>query len=377
MGSRARFGLCSEHKFGDDPEIGKRALRLAKYSEGEAMRKTWIFVGILTGTMLACSLSAFGQEKEMPATALTPPDVRFTTVPPQGEKPAPGASTFSFVSSEFAFDGKPIKGSPYSAEAVTETTQILGDGNRIVNRSTASLYRDSEGRTRREQTLKSIGGVAAGAQPLQTIMISDPVAGFSYSLDPGTRTARKSPMGNFIFQRAIPAPPGATAGTGGVNFVYNNSGSETVSARSGGGAGGAVTALPSSTAPGISWTAQSGGGGGYSITTRDGRAENLNKEDLGTLTIEGVPATGSRVTITIPAGQIGNERPIEIVDERWYSKDLQAFVMTKHSDPRSGETVYRLTDISRTEPDRSLFQVPADYEVKEPTLPPARTRRPE
>ncbi|HWP52495.1 MAG TPA: hypothetical protein VN476_00095, partial [Pyrinomonadaceae bacterium] len=97
----------------------------------------------------------------------------------------------------------------------------------------------------------------------------------------------------------------------------------------------------------------------------------------GTQTIEGVPATGSRVTITIPAGQIGNERPIEIVDERWFSKDLQAFVMTKHSDPRSGETVYRLTDISRTEPDRSLFQVPADYEVKEPTLPPARTRRPE
>jgi len=331
------------------------------------MRKTWIFVGILTGIMLSCSPRAFGQEKEMPATALTPPDVRFTTVPPQGEKPPPGASTFSFVSSEFAFDGKPIKGSPYSAEAVTETTQILGDGNRIVNRSTASLYRDGEGRTRREQTLKSIGGVAAGAQPLQSIMISDPVAGVSYSLDPATRTARKSAMGNFIFQRAVAAPGGATAGTGGATFVYNSSGSETGIARSAGG-----TAAPS-----ISWTAQSGGGGGYSITTRDGRPENMNKEDLGTQTIEGVPATGSRVTITIPAGQIGNERPIEIVDERWFSKDLQAVVMTRHSDPRSGETVYRLTDISRTEPDRSLFQVPADYEVKEPALPPTRTRRPE
>lgn len=342
------------------------------------MRKTWIFVGILTGTMLAGSLSAFGQEKEMPATALTPPDVRFTTVPPQGEKPPPGASTFSFVSSEFAFDGKLIKGSPYSAEAVTETTQILGDGNRIVNRSTASLYRDSEGRTRREQTLKSIGGVAAGAQPLQTIMISDPVAGVSYSLDPGTRTARKTPMGSFAFQRAIPGPAGATAGTGGATFVYNSSGSETGIARSGGGTGGAVTALPGTAPPSISWTAQSGGGGGgYSITTRDGRSENWSKEDLGTQTIEGVPATGTRVTITIPAGQIGNERPIEIVDERWYSKDLQAFVMTKHSDPRSGETVYRLTDISRTEPDRSLFQVPADYDVKEPSLPPTRIRRPE
>ncbi len=342
------------------------------------MRKTWIFAELLTGILLSCSLSAFGQDKEMPATALTPPDVRFTTVFPQGEKPPPGASTFSFVSSEFAFDGKPIKGSPYSAEAVTETTQILGDGNRIVNRSTASLYRDNEGRTRREQTLKSIGGVAAGAPPLQSIMISDPVAGVSYSLDPGTRTARKTTMGSFTFQRATAAPAGAATGTGGATFVYNSS-SEASIARSGGGTGAAVTVLPSTNAPSIAWTAQSGGGGGggYSITTRDGRSENANKEDLGTQTIEGVPATGTRVTLTIPAGQIGNERPIEIVDERWYSKDLQAFVMTKHSDPRSGETVYRLTDISRTEPDRSLFQVPVDYEVKEPPVPPTRVRKPE
>ena len=340
------------------------------------MRKPWIFAGLLTGILLSCSLTAFGQEKEMPATALTAPDVRFTTVFPQGEKPPPGASTFSFVSSEFAFDGKPIKGSPYSAEAITETTQILGYGNRIVNRSTASLYRDSEGRTRREQTLKSIGGVAAGAQPLQTIMISDPVAGVSYSLDPGTRTARKTAMGSFTFQRAIAAPPGVAAGTGGANLVYNTT-SEASIARSGGGTGNAVTVLPSTTAPSVSLTAQSGGVGGYSITTRDGRGENANKEDLGTQTIEGVAATGTRFTITIPAGQIGNERPIEIVDERWYSKDLQAFVMTKHSDPRSGETVYRLTDISRTEPDRSLFQVPADYEVKESPSGPMRTRKPE
>jgi hypothetical protein len=351
----------------------KRRLPLAKHSKGEAMRKPWIFAGLLTGILLSCSLSAFAQEKEMPATALTPPDVRFTTVHPQGEKPPPGATTMSFVSSEFAFDGKPIKGSPYSAEAVTETTQILGDGNRIVNRSTASLYRDSEGRTRREQTLKSIGGVAAGAQPLQTIMISDPVAGVSYSLDPGTRTARKSSMGSFTFQRATTAP----AGSGGATFVYNSSGSETSIARSGGGSGGAVTVLPSTAAPSISWTAQSGGGGGYQVITRDGRSGSANKEDLGTQTIEGVPATGTRVTHTIPADQIGNERPIEIVDERWFSKDLQAFVMTKHSDPRSGETVYRLTNISRTEPDHSLFQVPADYQVKEGSPASLRTRKPE
>ena len=140
------------------------------------MKKTSIFTGVLVaGVLLSCGLNAFGQEKEPSTTAPGTPGVR-VLVSPQGEKPLPGASTFSFVSSEFAFDGKAIKGAPYSAEAVTETTQILGDGNRIVNRSTASLYRDSEGRTRREQSLKAIGGVAAGAQPLQTITISDPVA---------------------------------------------------------------------------------------------------------------------------------------------------------------------------------------------------------
>lgn len=346
------------------------------------MKTTWKFgPGIVM--LLFCGLNAFGQQPSTTAPAAAP-EVRMSTVTPQGERvPTPaGASTFSFVSSEFAFDGKPIKGSPYSAESITETTQILGDGNRIVNRSTASLYRDSEGRTRREQTLKSIGGVTAGAtQPLQTIMISDPVAGVSYSLDPGTRTARKNAMGSFTFQRTAAASPGGTvAGTGGATFVFNGSGSETGIARSGGGSGtgNSVTVVPGNAAPSIAWTAQSGGGGGYQVTTRDGRTENANKEDLGTQVIEGVPATGTRVTMTISAGQIGNERAIEIVDERWFSKDLQAFVMTRHSDPRSGETVYRLTNITRTEPDHSLFEVPADYLVKEgTTAAPQRTRKPE
>ena len=99
------------------------------------------------------------------------------------------------------------------------------------------------------------------------------------------------------------------------------------------------------------------------MVARDGRGENVNKEDLGTQTIEGVEATGTRMTFTIPAGQIGNEGPINIVDERWFSKDLQTVVMTRHSDPRSGETVYRLTNINRTEPDHSLFEVPADYRI--------------
>jgi hypothetical protein len=339
------------------------------------MKKTWTVAGLfITGILLSCSPNAFGQQKE-PATTAPAQGVTVTTVPPPGERTPPGAATFSFVSSEFAYDGNPIKGAPYSAEAITETTQILGDGNRIVNRSTATLYRDSEGRTRREQTLKSIGGVAAGAEPLQTITISDPVGGVSYSLDPASRTARKHSMGSFTFQRAVAGP---TATSGGA-FVFSSNGPEstaratTVTAA---GIGNAVP-LPSTNPPAIAWTAQSGGGAGYQIVTRDGRTE-MDRVDLGTQNIEGVQASGTRVTFTIPAGEIGNERAIDIVDERWFSKDLQVVVMTRRSDPRTGETIYRLTNIDRSEPAHSLFEVPADYVLKDTTTAlPTRTRRPE
>jgi TonB family protein len=87
-------------------------------------------------------------------------------------------------------------------------------------------------------------------------------------------------------------------------------------------------------------------------------------ESLGKQTIEGVEAEGTRTTVTFPAGMMGNERPINIVSERWYSPELQTVVMTKHSDPRFGETSYRLTNINRSEPARTLFEVPSDYTLK-------------
>ena len=96
-----------------------------------------------------------------------------------------------------------------------------------------------------------------------------------------------------------------------------------------------------------------------------GHAKNTTVEQLGKQTIEGVEAEGTRATTTIPAGEIGNERPIVITSERWYSPELQTVVMTRRSDPRQGETTYRLTNINRSEPPRSLFEVPADYTIKE------------
>ena len=99
---------------------------------------------------------------------------------------------------------------------------------------------------------------------------------------------------------------------------------------------------------------------------------NVTTVSLGTQTIGGVSAQGTRTTRTIPAGQIGNEKPIVIVTERWYSPDLQMVVMSKRSDPRTGETVFQLTDVQLGEPDASLFQVPSDYTVTKGGRPGAR-----
>jgi len=78
-----------------------------------------------------------------------------------------------------------------------------------------------------------------------------------------------------------------------------------------------------------------------------------------------VNAEGTRTARTIPAGEMGNEKPITIVSERWYSTDLQMDVRSTHSDPRFGDTTYTLTNIQRSEPDASLFVVPSDYTVKQ------------
>ena len=92
---------------------------------------------------------------------------------------------------------------------------------------------------------------------------------------------------------------------------------------------------------------------------------NVTKEDLGIQNIEGVSASGTRTTTVIPAGEIGNTQEIRVVSERWFSDELQVLVMTRHSDPRNGETVYRLTNILRAEPDQTLFTVPPDYTVQQ------------
>jgi hypothetical protein len=208
----------------------------------------------------------------------------------------------------WSFDGRVVKGAPYSAQAVIETVQVLGDGNRIVRKTTSSVYRDGQGRTSRDASLGAIGPLVAVGHATQKIFISDPVAGTHYVLSPETKEALK-----------LPPPP---------SFKEGHKDHE-------------------------SWEKHEHGGG-------QKQTENLGKQ-----TFDGVEAEGTRTTITIPAGSIGNEQPIEILSERWYAASLQTVVLRKRSDPRFGDTTFRLQNISVAEPDHSLFLVPSDYAVKE------------
>jgi TonB family protein len=272
---------------------------------------------------------------------------------PEGMPPPPGMpGDFVFLATEMSFGGKVVKGAPYSAQAVTESTQTLSDGNRIVNKSTAAIYRDSEGRTRREQTIRAVGAFANGAEAPQIIFINDPVAGTSYTLDPRTHVARKMPPMNFRFQFKTPAPGEGKGVTVIEPPLPDRVERRTESARveiERGEMGRAEFGFKAAPDTQFIW--------GW-------RNEVAKSESLGKQNIEGVEAEGTRSTVTIPAGEIGNERPIEIINERWYSSELQTVVMTRHSDPRMGESSYRLTNIDRSEPAKSLFEVPADYTFK-------------
>jgi hypothetical protein len=275
--------------------------------------------------------------------------------------PPPGAN-FVFVASE-SFDGKIVKGAPYSAESVTESVQTLSDGNRIVNKFTSQVYRDSEGRTRREQTLKALGGVGNSEEPMQTIFINDPVAGVTYSLDTRSHTAHKSAPFRFQMTKKIGSGENQT-------FEFKTAPGASASANVvvGGPMGSAPTAgtrVVTQSAEVDHLTLRTEGASGFVFRTGPNTNANEVTEKLGKQMIEGVEAEGTRTTRTIPAGEIGNDRPIEIVSERWYSPELQLVVMTRHSDPRSGETTYKLTNINRIEPAKSLFEVPPGFTVKE------------
>jgi hypothetical protein len=231
--------------------------------------------------------------------------------------------------------GMTIQGAPYSAAITNESIQTLADGNRIVQTSTGTTARDSQGRTRQDAALPAIGNLSATNAP-HLVFIQDPVAKVSYTLNLTDKTAQKIPMPSGAGAGAV----AGAAGGSGVFFVQT------------GKAGTMDGPLPP---PGMAM---------QKILVADEQAQ-VSTEDLGSQTMEGVLVNGVRTTRTIPAGEIGNDRPIGIVTEVWTSPDLKTVVSSKRSDPRMGEQTFQLTNIVRAEPDPFLFSVPADFKIVE------------
>lgn len=220
---------------------------------------------------------------------------------PPPDAPPLDSPTAQFIGAEMRFGDKLVKNAPFSAETVIENTRRLFDGSTIVKQTKGAIYRDTAGRTRREQPLESIGGfsvVGENGSPQKLIFINDFSAKMQYFLDSNRKIARKNPLPDN---------------------------------------------LPPVTEP------------------KDGKTESL-----GTKTIEGVNVEGTRVTVEIPAGQIGNDKPLSVVTEKWFSPELQIVILSRHLDPIAGEHVFRLVNIKKGEPSAELFSVPNDFKVVAP-----------
>lgn len=223
----------------------------------------------------------------------------------------------------FTMAKQDVTGRPFSGVEVHQSRQELSDGTVISNSSTDRFYRDSAGRTRMEDDAH------------KRVVIEDPVARVTITLETGSKKARRLSMGpaeasiKFDARAAKPSP---------MLFTYTIDDS----------------ASPADVKVGFA-----------AVASRAAEKSDTAEENLGVESLDGVLATHTRRTLTIPQGQIGNDRDIHVVNERWYSDDLQMIVKTVNSDPRFGENTYELTEISRDEPDASLFQVPADYTVVE------------
>jgi hypothetical protein len=200
---------------------------------------------------------------------------------------------------------------PYSADEVTVTTQILADGTKVTRKRLVKEYHDTQGRTRYEFFGPEVESAGQKDSPV-SVRIMDPGAGAFYNLNPRDHTAQKTDT-----RRRTPSSPAPPTG--------------------------ASSNLPP-TPP---------------------EPPQPTREDLGTQVIEGIEAVGERITRTIPAGAVGNDRPMQITEEIWRSARLRRALMVITNDPRYGETVKRLTNLVLEEPAAELFQVPPDYTVQE------------
>lgn len=236
----------------------------------------------------------------------------------QAQRHGPGfGGPMELMGFEGMHGGKVVKGAPFSATATSEMTQTLQDGSVIHRTSQVSMYRDGQGRSRYEATFNGFGPLTPDGGAKKMVMISDPVAGAHILLDNEQKVAHKSAI--------------RTRGGSGAEGIPDANFNTRMQERE----------------------------------QKEIAAGLLKKEPLGTQTINGVQAEGTRTTHIIPTGQIGNEKPLQVVVERWYSPELEIVVKSTRTDPRFGTTTYTVNNIQRTEPSATMFSVPSDFTVQE------------
>lgn len=237
-----------------------------------------------------------------------------------------------------------VSGAPYAGEEVNEQIQTLADGTHITRKQAPSkIYRDSLGRTRTERPIMrgmTFDGRATDS-PI-VVEITDPVAQLKYTflLDRGDHVAHRQRVASPQQRPARPELSTPYVRSGVMGGTVSSTGGTTVASSTG------------RIGQGVMLPAQSA----------ESRPQ-ISDEKLGTQTIEGVLAEGTRHTTTWPVNSQGNDRPISAVSELWTSPELKVTILSKSNDPRSGESVQKLINISRAEPSASLFQPPPDYTV--------------
>lgn len=289
--------------------------------------------------------------------------------------------------------GKLVKNAPYSAELVNERVQTLPDGNQITKRTSQMSYRDSAGRTRSE--------VRNEAGEVRSITIFDAVDNSRLILSPQAKTATKLTINRDFAKRIeeIREKAKSAAKDGKATIIERSPGEEIVIHRregprseggqsineevkvriyhSTGGKNSAASVAPpmppmppvppgppgSPNAPMVSLHGELASLG--NLFQDRAWSSNATTKELGTKDFDGVRAEGKIRSYTIPAGEVGNKNPITVTTETWTSPELQITVYSKHSDPRAGDTIYRLSGVKRAEPPLSLFSIPDGYTVKE------------
>jgi hypothetical protein len=245
------------------------------------------------------------------------------------------------IKGDATFHIRPIQlmaNAPYSGEEKTETVQTLADGTHVTrsNPRNTRIWRDSQGRVRIEE------GLGGGPNHPTLVEIDDPVTGYTYILDDINKVAHRAkasviPERNMDPMNIRRPPVGSVTGGGGGG---------------GGGAAGAVGTL------------SVGAGGGLNADANPRpRPQTSGPEDLGTSLIDGVTVRGSRTATVIPTGAQGNDAPITNTRDTWYSPELNLIIRTVSTDPRSGVQTTGIDKLSRSDPDLSLFMVPADYQL--------------